>query len=152
MSDAAAEGDGLPVEISRVDPTLPLPAYATDGSAGVDLYSRLAVSIPVGGIALIPSNVIARIPAGYVMIVALRSSTPMRKGLIMPNGIGVIDGDFHGPEDEVQIQVMNVTQEPAHVARGERIAQAVIVPLSRARWVEVDPSDRPTRGGFGSTG
>jgi dUTP pyrophosphatase len=142
----------LQVEITRIDPSLPLPGYGTEGAAGFDFYCRSETRVAPGSIALVPSNVIVRVPDSYVLIVALRSSTPRRKGLMMPNGIGVIDCDFCGPDDEIAIQVWNFGKDEVVVARGERIAQGLLVPVERCAWLEVDASERPTRGGFGSTG
>ena len=140
------------VEITRVDPSLPLPAYATAGAAGFDLYSRVDAVIAPHETTLLPSNVVVRVPDGYVLLVVLRSSTPRRKGLIMPNGVGVIDSDYCGPSDEIAIQVMNVGNAAASIERGERIAQGLLLPLARCEWVSIDPAGRANRGGFGSTG
>jgi dUTP pyrophosphatase len=140
------------VEITRIDPSLPLPAYATDGAAGFDFYCRSETAVAPREIALIPSNVVVRVPEGHVLLVALRSSTPMRRHLVMPNGIGVIDSDYCGPTDEIAIQVLNIGTATEVVQRGERIAQALLVPSVRCTWVETDPGNRADRGGFGSTG
>lgn len=137
--------------ITRVDPALPLPRYESAGAAAFDLYARESVTVPPGGLARIPANVIVRVPPGFALLVALRSSTPARKGLLTPNGIGVIDQDYRGPEDEVQIQVYNFTAGPVTVERGERIGQGMLVPVERVEWEEAEP-EGPSRGGFGSTG
>ena len=139
------------VGITRVDETLPLPQYATDGAAGFDFYSRERAVIEPGALAAIPGNVIVAVPEGHVLIVALRSSAPLKKGLIIPNGIGVIDRDYCGPEDEVKILVYNTRESAVTVERGERIAQGLIVPLPRVEWDE-RPAGGLSRGGFGSTG
>lgn len=139
------------VAITRVDPSLALPRYATEGAAGFDFYCRETVEIPAGAIATIPSNVIIAVPDGYVLIVALRSSTPRSKGLIIPNGIGVIDRDYCGPEDEIGIIVYNVGHHQVTVARGERIAQGLLMPVARVEWDEI-AAQGASRGGFGSTG
>ncbi len=140
------------VRIARVDKDLPLPAYHSVGAAGFDLLCRVDRTIEPGEIALLPANVVVATPPGYMLLVAARSSTPRRKGLSVPHGIGVIDQDYCGPEDEIHVQVYNFTSAPVTVARGERIAQAVFVRIDRAAWLEVDSMDTPTRGGFGSTG
>jgi dUTP pyrophosphatase len=110
------------------------------------------MAVDAGSIELLPSNVIVKVPAGHVLIVALRSSTPRRKSLIMPNGIGVIDSDYCGPDDEIQVQVLNFGDQQVSVERGERIAQGLLVPLASWSWVEVSARERSNRGGFGSTG
>jgi dUTP pyrophosphatase len=142
----------LQVEITRIDPSLPLPSYGTQGAAGFDLYSRVDATITPADIALLPTNLVIRVPDGYVLLVTLRSSTPRRKGLIMPNGVGVIDSDYCGPSDEIAIQVLNVGERTTTVERGERVAQGLLIPIHKCSWIEVDASHRSDRGGFGSTG
>jgi dUTP pyrophosphatase len=139
------------VRISRVDLTLPLPEYATSGAVAFDLYARHAVRVAPGSLARIPTNLIVQVPDGYALVLALRSSTPSRKGLLKPNGVGIIDQDFHGPDDELQLQVYNFTSEPVTVDRGERIGQGLLIPIDRVEWDEGDP-EGPSRGGFGATG
>ncbi len=142
----------LPIRIKRVDPSLPLPRHQTQGSIGFDLLSREAAIVPPHEIRLIPANVIVAVPPGFMLMLAARSSLPIRKGLIMPNGVGIIDQDYHGPDDEVCVQVYNVTDEPVEVERGERLAQGILVSVSQAEWLEVDDIEAESRGGFGSTG
>ena len=140
------------LSLQRLDRDLPLPAYQTPGAAGFDLYARTRVAVAPGATALIPSNVIVDLPAGYALLVALRSSTPIRKGLISPHGIGIVDSDYCGPEDELKTLVFNPTGDEIVVERGERIAQALLLPAPQAELVEVGEIAAPTRGGFGSTG
>ena len=90
----------LKVKIKRIDSTLPLPAYETDGSVGFDLLARADTVIAPQTIGLIPGNIIVEVPKGYMLMVASRSSTPRKKGLMKPHGIGVVDQDFCGPQDE----------------------------------------------------
>lgn len=142
----------MEVHITRIDKTLPLPAYHSDGAAAFDLYSRVDMTIRPGEIALIPANVIIATPPGHALIVALRSSTPRRKSLIVPHGFGLIDPDYRGPQDEVMVQVYSIAKEPVRVERGERIAQAFIIPAPKVSWQETAEADAPTRGGLGSTG
>lgn len=139
------------VRIRRLDKTLPLPVYETAGAVGFDLLAREAMTIAPQAIVLIPANVIVETPPGYAFLVVSRSSTPRKKGLMKPHGIGVIDQDYCGPEDEVKIQVQNFTSMPVTVARGEKIAQGLFVRCDRAEFIEVDAIEKPTRGGFGST-
>ncbi|MBV9544378.1 MAG: dUTP diphosphatase [Chloroflexi bacterium] len=142
----------LHVQIKRVDYTLPLPAYHSPGAAGFDLLCRERRTIAPGEVALLPANVIVATPPGYMLLVAARSSTPRRKGLSVPHGVGIIDQDYCGPEDEIHVQVYNFTGASVVVERGERIAQGIFVRVNRAEWDEVDALETPTRGGFGSTG
>jgi dUTP pyrophosphatase len=102
--------------------------------------------------ARIPANVIVCVPKDHVLIVALRSGTPGRKGLLSPGGIGVIDPDYCGPNDEIQIQVYNFTSKTVVVERGERIAQGLLLPTVACEWDETEDFAETSRGGFGSTG
>lgn len=139
------------IRIQRIDQTLPLPTYATEGSVGFDLIARETVVVEPGRIELVPGNVIVEVPKGYMLAVASRSSTPKKKGLTPPHGFGVIDRDYCGPEDEVKIQVYNFSDVPVTVERGEKIAQGVFVRVDRFDWQEVDSIRDESRGGFGST-
>jgi dUTP pyrophosphatase len=142
----------LVVRIRRLDLGLPLPAYSSPGSVGFDLYCREDMVVAPGQIALLPTGVAVATPDGYMLLVTSRSSTPRRKGLSVPHGVGVIDQDYCGDGDEILCQVHNFTQEPVHIRRGERVAQGIFVRVDRADWDEVSLMDAPTRGGFGSTG
>lgn len=141
----------LQVTIKRIDKGLSLPVYTTAGSVGFDLLCREDTEIAPRTIELIPSNVIVRIPDGYMLLLTLRSSTPRRKGLLIPNGVGVIDQDYCGEGDELKVQVLNFREEAVMVKRGERIAQGIFIPIRRVTWNEVDEMGKG-RGGFGSTG
>ena len=140
------------VRVKRIDPTLPLPRYATAGAVAFDLSARAAVTIAPGETARVPCNVVIEVPPGYALIVASRSSTPARKGLLKANGVGIIDQDYCGDGDEIQALFYNVTDAPVTVERGERIAQALLVPTPRVTWEEVAQFGGGDRGGFGSTG
>lgn len=141
----------MQVQIKRIDKELPLPQYQTAGSVAVDLYSRENISVGPHQIALIKSNLIVKTPPGYFFMIASRSSTPMKKGLMLANGIGVVDQDFCGEKDEIKLQFVNFSNKPVEVARGERIAQGIFVKIDRVEWNEVDEMLKTSRGGFGST-
>lgn len=141
----------LRVTIKRIDTTLPLPTYATAGSVGFDLLCREDTEIAPRRLGLIPGNVVVRTPPGYVLLLTLRSSTPRRKGLLIPHGIGVIDQDYSGTGDELMVQIYNFLDVVVMVKRGERIAQGIFVPFARVTWDEVEDMGEG-RGGFGSTG
>jgi dUTP pyrophosphatase len=140
------------IKIKRLDSSLPLPRYETGGSVGFDLVTREDTVVAANSFGLVPGNVVVQLPPGYALLVASRSSTPRRTGLVAPHGIGIVDSDYCGPEDEVMVQVWNPTAEAVTVKRGDRIAQGVIVNTVQAQWEEVDELDGPSRGGFGSTG
>jgi dUTP pyrophosphatase len=118
---------------------------------GFDLIARESVSIEPGKIELIPGNVIIEVPAGYMLAVASRSSTPKKKGLTPPHGFGIIDHDYCGPQDEVKIQVYNFSDAAVTIERGEKVAQGVFVRVDKFDWQEVDSIREESRGGFGST-
>jgi len=132
---------------------LPLPSYATQGSAGMDLLAAVAapVTIGPGQRALIPTGLSIALPAGYELQIRPRSGLALRHGITLPNSPGTIDEDYRG---EIQVIVLNTGDEAFVVERGMRIAQAVLAPVSRAAWVEVEELDTTARsaGGFGSTG
>ena len=142
----------MKVHIQRVDPTLELPQYQTAGAAAFDFVTRQTTVIEPGVIGLVPGNVIVKVPEGFALLVLPRSSLPRKKGLVCPHSLGLIDQDYHGPKDEIFVQVRNVTDKPVTVERGERIAQGLFVKIERADFVEVDDHGAETRGGFGSTG
>ena len=142
----------MKVKIKRIDTSLPLPVYETAGSVGFDLLAREEVKIEPEEISLIPANVIIKVPKGYALILASRSSTPRKHGLIKPHGIGVIDNDYCGPEDEIKIQVKNFRSKSVIIKRGEKIAQGIFVKADQLRFEEVEEIKAESRGGFGSTG
>lgn len=141
----------MKVEIQRLDKTLPLPKYQTAGSVAFDIYCRLNAKISPGIAKALPSNLVMRVPKGHVLILSARSSL-YKKGLMMANGIGIIDQDYCGPKDEIGILLYNFTSKPVEIKRGERIAQGLIVPVAKAQWSERRKLKNKSRGGFGSTG
>ena len=115
------------VKIKRIDKDLPLPKYETDGSVGFDILARENTTVEAKGLGLIPGNIVVEVPKGYMLLVASRSSTPRKKGLLTPHGIGIIDHDYCGPEDEIKVLVYNFLDEEVDIRRGEKIAQGVFV-------------------------
>jgi dUTP pyrophosphatase len=142
----------MKIKIVRIEKDLPLPEYKTAGAVAFDVYTRVAETIQPGERKVLPSNLIIEVPEGHGLILASRSSTGKKKGLLMPNGIGVLDQDFHGPQDEMGILVYNFIDQPVSVERGERIAQAFIIPILKVEFDEVEQIKEDSRGGFGSTG
>lgn len=141
----------LTTRIRRLRPGVPLPAYQTPDSAGFDLAASEDVTIDPGQVALVPTGLVIEVPRGYFLGIFARSSTPLKRGLMVANGVGVVDLDYSGPADEVKIEVVNFTQTPAHVKKGDRSAQGLFIPVVQARWIEVDEIRARSRGGFGST-
>lgn len=141
------------VHITRIDKTLPLPQYQTSGSFAFDFIAREPINIAPKSIALIPSNVIIQCPDNLALLVLPRSSMPRKKHLRFPHSIGLIDQDYCGPQDEIMIQVENMSDENVSVDRGERIAQGLFVKTETIQFVESDETTQTSsRGGFGSTG
>lgn len=142
----------MKVKIKRIDKNLPLPIYETAGAVGFDVVAREDLLVAPGQIGIVPSNLIVEVPAGYMLVIASRSSTPMKKGLTPPHGFGIIDHDYCGPEDEIGVLVYNFGAMDVEVKRGEKIAQGVFVKIDKFEWEEVEEMSGETRGGFGSTG
>jgi dUTP pyrophosphatase len=140
------------LRIKRLDATVALPAYGTDESAGFDLAASQDQVIPPRQIALVRTGLVIEVPTGHFLGIFARSSTPLKRGLLVANGVGVIDPDYNGPTDEVLIQVLNITDAEVHVRRGDRLAQGIILPAPRVTWHEVSEIRHVTRGGFGATG
>jgi len=132
---------------------LPLPSYATEGAAGMDLLAAVTtpLTIPPGGRALVPTGLRIALPHGYELQVRPRSGLALKNGIMLPNSPGTIDEDYRG---ELGVIVMNGGDTAFVVERGMRIAQAVIAPVVRASWRDVAelPDTARGTGGFGSTG
>ena len=142
----------MTLTITRLSPHVPLPSYGTSGAAAFDLAASTDTIVPPHAIALVPTGLVVKVPEGHFLAILARSSTPLKRGLMVANGVGVIDSDYCGPADEVKIQVINVTDAPVHVAAGDRIAQGMVLAAPRVVFVEAAAADGPSRGGFGSTG
>ena len=143
----------LPVRIRRLDPSVALPQYQTAGAAGFDLAASQDVLVPPSSIALVPTGLVIQVPDGHFLGIFARSSTPLKRGLMVANGVGVIDRDYCGPADEIKIQVLNFTATPVQVRQGDRLAQGLFLPVTHVTWQESDGDLRSdSRGGFGATG
>ena len=140
------------LKIRRLDPTVALPSYGTNESAGFDLAAAHDLVIPAGEVALVRTGLVIEVPAGHFLGIFARSSTPLKRGLLVANGVGVVDSDYSGPNDEVMIQLLNFTGVPVQVAKGDRLAQGIVLPAPRVSWDEVSDIRATTRGGFGATG
>ena len=132
---------------------LPLPAYATEGAAGMDLVAAVTAPLTIGPgeRALVPTGLCIALPAGHELQVRPRSGLAFKHGLTVANAPGTIDSDYRG---EVKVLLINLGAVPVEIARGERIAQLVIAPVTVADLITVEKLDETTRGigGFGSTG
>lgn len=137
----------------KIGKEIPLPYYATQGAAALDLHACIdePVVIGPGERVVVPTGLAVAIPTGYVGILAVRSSMGVRNGVTLSNGIGVIDSDYRGP---LGAGLHNLSKTPYTVQPGDRVAQLMVVPVIREQ-IEVVEELPPTRrgtGGFGSTG
>jgi dUTP pyrophosphatase len=134
---------------------LNLPAYETAGSAGMDVRAAVPEDEPMvlapGARAMVPTGLSVAIPEGYEIQVRPRSGLAAKHGLTCLNTPGTIDSDYRG---EIKVILINLGAEPFTIARGERIAQLVLAPVTQLGWAKVDTLDETSRGtgGFGSTG
>lgn len=142
----------MKVRIYRKDPSVPIPAYQTAGSVAFDLSPSQDAVIPPHEIRLVPTGLVICTPPGHMLAIAARSSTPLKRGLMIPNGVGIVDQDYCGPDDEIKLQLLNFTDKPVEIKKGDRIAQGLFLALDRVEFEEVTSLDSKTRGGFGSTG
>lgn len=145
----------IPVPVRRLRPgadALPLPTYMTPDSAGCDLAADVPgpVTLEPGERALLPTGLAVALPSGYEAQVRPRSGLAMRDGVTVLNAPGTIDADYRG---EIQVLLVNLGQVPATIRRGDRVAQLVVAPVTRAVWTEVEvlPDTARGEGGFGST-
>ena len=146
----AVDAPELPVR--RLDPGLPLPAYAHPGDAGADLCAAEDVELPPGGRATVGTGVAVAVPDGHAAFVHPRSGLASRHGITVVNAPGTVDAGYRG---ELRVVLLNTDQrEPFTVRRGDRIAQLVVQPVTRVRFLEVAelPASPRGEGGFGSTG
>jgi len=130
---------------------LALPAYATHGAAGMDVLAAEDVTLAPGGRHAVATGFSVAIPEGFEIQVRPRSGLALKHGISVPNTPGTIDSDYRG---ELKVIVINHGSEPFAIARGDRIAQLVLAPVTQAKWQEVPELDDTARGagGFGSTG
>tara|TARA_B000000557_G_C20783185_1_gene447446 strand:+ start:244 stop:696 length:453 start_codon:yes stop_codon:yes gene_type:complete len=144
--------DGLRVDVQRLDPEMPLPAYAHPGDAGIDLHARESIVIPCGGgRVLMPTGIAIAIPLGWAGFVLPRSGLALKHGLSVVNSPGLIDSAYRG-----ELKVVLINTDPTddyEVARGDRIAQLVLQRVGGVTWNEVDELSGDDRGGgFGHSG
>jgi dUTP pyrophosphatase len=143
----------LDLPLVRLDPDLPLPAYARNGDAGADLFARDDVRLPPGGgRAVVATGVAVAIPAGYAGLVLPRSGLAVRHGVTVVNAPGLVDAGYRG---ELRVALLNTDPvQEYQVSRGDRIAQLVIVAVEQVALTVVDQLPESDRGdgGFGHTG
>jgi dUTP pyrophosphatase len=141
----------MQIKIKRFDKSLPLPAYKTAGAAAFDLCSRIDIVAIPNQVTLIPLNVAIEIPNGYHSLLLSRSST-QKLGISPANGIGLIDNDYCGDNDEWLFPIINFTDKDVKIEKGTRLAQVLIQKTEIFEIVEVEKLQNMNRGGFGTTG
>jgi dUTP pyrophosphatase len=145
--------ESLTIPVRRLDPELPLPAYAHPGDAGADLVAREDAHLAAGGgRALVPTGIAIAIPPGWAGFVQPRSGLALRHGVTVLNSPGLIDAGYR---DELKVVLVNTDPAQDYVVhRGDRIAQLVLRPVASAAFEPVDelPESHRATGGFGSTG
>lgn len=159
-------------KIVRIDKSLPMPEFQSQGALAFDLHARINgiegavtpanggnqfIYIEPGEMFLVPCNIVIKYPSGYGAFVFPRSSLFKKKGLILSNGVGVIDkdysssGDENTPPDEIKMLLYNVSDKAARIEHGERIGQVALLRVEIPNIIEVDELAGPARGGYGST-
>ena len=146
-----SRSEALTVRLTRIHPDARIPEYQTGDAAGFDLAAVADVTVAPGRVALVPTGLVIQVPIRMFLGIFARSSTPVKKGLMIANGVGVVDPDYCGPDDEVKIAVMNFTPDPVTIRAGDRIAQGILLDAPRVEWAEA-PAEGTSRGGFGSSG
>jgi dUTP pyrophosphatase len=143
----------VPVRVKRLPhfEGLELPAYATEGAAGMDVLAAEDVTLAPGARHAVATGLAFAIPPGFEIQVRPRSGLALKHGISVPNAPGTIDSDYRG---ELKVILINHGVEPFAIRRGDRVAQLVLAPVLRASWLKVDELDHTERGegGFGSTG
>ena len=127
------------------------PSYGSEGAACFDLQAAVSKEIPAGATVLVPTGLAFQIPRGYKIDVYSRSGLSTKSSLALANGVGIIDSDYRG---EVMVALYNRSSEARSVKQGDRIAQAMLVPVPKVYLIQVDELESTERGigGFGSTG
>jgi dUTP pyrophosphatase len=142
-----------PVHITRLGHAdgLPLPSYETAGAAGMDLRAAEEAVLKPGSRCLMPTGFAIALPPGFEAQVRPRSGIAVKHGVTVLNAPGTIDSDYRG---EIKVPLINHGELEFRIARGDRIAQIIVTPVSQARWIEVEALNDTTRGigGFGSSG
>ena len=129
-----------------------VPKYQTEGAVAFDIAALVDTKIAPKEFALISTGLIIKVPEGYMLGIVPRSSTPRKTGLIIPHGVGVIDNDYHGPEDEILVQLYNVSDKSVILKKGDRIAQGLFFKVAKVKFTKLSKQiKKSSRGGFGST-
>jgi dUTP pyrophosphatase len=139
------------IPLLKLDVDLPTPSHSHPGDGGTDLYSRIDTVLEPRERRMVPTGIAVAVPDGFAGLVVPRSGLALRHGIGVVNGPGLVDSGYRG---EINVILINHGPEPVTIARGDRIAQLVVIPVVEQEYVEVEELPPSTRGdgGFGSTG
>ena len=145
---------GMNIRFRRLHPDAAIPEYKTPGSVAFDLALVEDVIIQPRSMEKVRTGLVIEAPKGHALLLASRSSNPVKKGIDLANSIGIIDEDYCGPEDELFLVLQNLTDDIVRLSKGDRIAQGLFVPVTKGTFIEVPAQDlaNENRGGHGSTG
>jgi len=129
-----------------------LPVYATEKSAALDIATPENFQINPGDVHYVNTRLIVGAPDGYCFKLYARSGLATKRGIVLANGVGIIDADYCGPDDYLTVALENVSSEVAYFQRGDRVAQMILEECPRIHWVLTNELNEENRGGFGSTG
>jgi dUTP pyrophosphatase len=141
----------MTIAIRRLSPDVPFPEYKTPGACAFDIAVTHEGLIAPNERKMFSTGLVVNVPNDHVLLLAPRSSNA-KKGIRLSNGVGIIDSDYCGPTDELKLSLHNVSAEPYTVEKGERIAQGIFIPVTRATFIEPAEWLGTDRGGFGTTG
>lgn len=143
----------LVVRFKKVHPDAVSPEYKTVGAAGFDIGLVEDVTIPPRTFVKVRTGLVIQVPDGHFLLIASRGSNPSKKGIDLANSVGILDWDFRGPTDEMMLFLENITDVEVRFAKGDRVAQGLILPVPPVVMEEItEEFGGESRGGFGSTG
>ncbi len=142
----------MKAKITRVLPDVQLPEYHTSESAGFDIAAGESLVINPSEVKKVRTGLVIEAPAGYFLMLTCRSSLSSKKGLDLANGVGTIDRDYSGSEDEIFIILHNFSDKEVVIEKGERLVQGIFLPVQQVEWEDVARIREESRGGLGSTG
>ncbi|HEY8998999.1 MAG TPA: hypothetical protein VIM53_01635 [Candidatus Saccharimonadales bacterium] len=135
------------IKIKRFDKNFPLPERE-ENAGGIDFICRETVTIPPNSIKAVPQNIAVKVPDGWVLLIFSRSSTAMRKGLMLSNGVGILDPFYCGDKDELFAFMHNITDKPVTVEAGDRIVQGMFIKPEQTSWQEVEAMGESGHDGY----
>ena len=137
----------MKIRIKRFNKQYQLPVYE-EGAACFDLICRETVTIPPHEIKAVPQNVALQVPAGFALLLFSRSSTPLKRGLMLANSVGVVDPFYRGENDENFAFMLNFTDKPVTVEAGDKIVQGMVVKTEAVVWEEIVAMNDEGHGGY----